>query len=113
MRIDCPDASSDGHLVLVPGGARLTLSRWIFINENQWLSIHFSGVAQDGTQLVGVLRDSVAVSESEVKEGVRDVLPYEELDKLKSDSPLSVWASVSFDGTQWWRFPTLYLTFKR
>ncbi|AHD17201.1 hypothetical protein C163_07160 [Pseudomonas sp. FGI182] len=111
--IDCPEANASGELVLAPGGATLTLAPWAFINDNQLLSIHLTGVAPDDRPVAEVLRDSVPVSESEVKAGVIDALSYAVLDKLKSGDKFFVWASVSFDGTQWWSFPKLDLTLKK
>lgn len=112
-RIDCPEAAATGELALVPGGATLTLARWVFITENQPLSIHMSGVAPDGEQLMETLRDSVPVSKAEVEAGVSEVLSYAVLDKLKSGEKFSVWASASFDGTQWWGFPKLDLVLRK
>lgn len=112
-RVDCSDATAEEELVLVPGGATLTLAPWAFIDENQLLSIHLSGVGSDDKPVAEVLRDSVPVSQSEVEAGVIDALSYAVLDTLKSDAKFRVWASVSFDGTQWWDFPELDLTLKR
>lgn len=112
-RVDCPEASGDGNLVLAPGGATLTLEPWAFIREGQLLSLNLSGVTPGGEPVMEVLRDSVPVSDSEVKVGVSDVLSYALLNRLASNGRFSVWASASFDGVQWWEFPKLGLTLRK
>ena len=113
--IDCPEATAAAELIVKRDeGATLKLAPWAFVAAGQLLSIHFSGILDDGkeTPVAEIIRDRVPVTAAEVGAGVSDVLSPELLSQLKESSNFQVWASVSFDKVQWWDFPSLDLKIK-
>ncbi|MFJ4387122.1 hypothetical protein ACIP02_22700 [Pseudomonas sp. NPDC089408] len=111
-RIDCPEANSSEELVLVPAGATLKLESWVLIKEDQRLSFYLSGIGHEGGPIKETVRNALPVTSAEVKNGASGVLEYAVLRKLKVGAKFQLWASVSFDGDQWWDFPKLDLTLK-
>ncbi|HKS11419.1 MAG TPA: hypothetical protein VJS90_00120 [Pseudomonas sp.] len=101
-QITCTQASGGSlSLAKVPAaGANLRLGTWYLGAAGQLLTLTLSGVTANGP-LEHVIRDRVAVTAEEAREGVNAILAKAVLEQLQISSNFTLRARVSFDGGQY------------